>query len=163
VDGDPRPDVRHREDLARRAEDRRREREREQRVDVSEGLGVLYESGGDEYEGQVQGLAFAASVSGHFSPLRACIHRIYSLLISRLTQPNTTEWQQAHRLYTQAFKSPPTPSEQKKLAKILKRPLTDELQKELDKEMFDYDEGFLKGLGKMNLSGFTYFLSLSYI
>ena len=83
----------------------------------------------------------------------------YSLiiLVCRLTQPNTTEWRQAHRLYTQAFKSPPTPSEQKKLAKILKRPLTDELQKELDKEMFDYDEGFLRGLGKMNLSEYHRF------
>lgn len=53
----------------------------------------------------------------------------------------------AHQLFLQAFKEPKTPPEQKKLARILKKPLTPELEKEI----FEY-EAFSRGLGRMSLS-----------
>jgi hypothetical protein len=51
-------------------------------------------------------------------------------------------------VYVQAFKDPKAPQDQKKLAKILKRPLPEDV----DHELFDYDAGFLRGLGRMSLN-----------
>lgn len=47
----------------------------------------------------------------------------------------------------QAFRKPKSVAEQKKLARILKKPLNPEIEKEL----FEYD-AFLRGLGRMSLS-----------
>jgi hypothetical protein len=47
----------------------------------------------------------------------------------------------------EAFRDPPSAADKKKLAKILKRPVRDAIADEL----FTY-EGFLRGLGRMNLS-----------
>ena len=49
--------------------------------------------------------------------------------------------------FTQAFVEPSDMVQQKKLAKLLKRPLS----KELVDALFKY-EGFLHGLGRMSLS-----------
>ena len=49
------------------------------------------------------------------------------------------------------FVDPPTADGKKRLKKIIRKPLTPELEKEL----FDYDTAFLKGLGRMVLSTFT--------
>lgn len=62
-------------------------------------------------------------------------------------EPDRPTWEKAHKLYVQAFQTPATPADQKKLAKILRKPLPEHTSKEL----FEY-EGFLRGLGKMNLS-----------
>lgn len=62
-------------------------------------------------------------------------------------EPDRQSWKKAHELYLSAFKAPKAPDEQKKLAKILKRPLPEALQSEL----FEY-AAFLRGLGRMSLS-----------
>ena len=62
-------------------------------------------------------------------------------------EPDRNTWQAAHKAYTQAFVEPPDTTSQKKLAKILKRPLP----KEVADALFTYD-GFLHGLGRMSLS-----------
>ena len=62
-------------------------------------------------------------------------------------EPDRATWQAAHTAFTQAFVEPPDTVQQKKLAKLLKRPLP----KEVWDALFKY-EGFLHGLGRMSLS-----------
>ena len=62
-------------------------------------------------------------------------------------EPDRTTWQAAHTAFTQAFVEPPDTVQQKKLAKLLKRPPL----KEVVDALFKY-ERFLHGLGRMNLS-----------
>ncbi len=66
------------------------------------------------------------------------------------SEPDRESWKKSHRLFTQAFREPKTASEVKKLAKILKKPLLEEVEMNI----FDYDTGFLRGLGRMSLSAF---------
>ncbi|RXW15364.1 hypothetical protein EST38_g10490 [Candolleomyces aberdarensis] len=63
-------------------------------------------------------------------------------------EPDRATWKKAHQLIVQAFKEPKNPADQKKLAKLLKKPLP----LEVDQEFFEYDPGFLKNLGKMSLN-----------
>ncbi|KAF9529087.1 hypothetical protein CPB83DRAFT_853201 [Crepidotus variabilis] len=63
-------------------------------------------------------------------------------------EPDRVVWEKGHLLYRQAFKEPKTPLEQKKLAKLLKKPLPENV----DTGLFDYEVGFLQMLGKMNLN-----------
>ncbi|KAG0706186.1 hypothetical protein DFH29DRAFT_996092 [Suillus ampliporus] len=62
-------------------------------------------------------------------------------------EPDRENWRKAFELYLQAFKEPRTPAEQKKLARILKKPIPEELQK----DTFEY-QAFLRGLGRMSLN-----------
>ncbi|KIJ60899.1 hypothetical protein HYDPIDRAFT_97759 [Hydnomerulius pinastri MD-312] len=62
-------------------------------------------------------------------------------------EPDRENWRKAYGLYQQAFKEPKTVGEQKKLAKILKKPISEIM----DKDLFDYD-AFLRGLGRMSLN-----------
>jgi hypothetical protein len=57
-------------------------------------------------------------------------------------------WKKAYGLYLQAFKTPKTMQEQKKLAKLLKKPLPADVEHDL----FDYSLGFLRRLGMVSLS-----------
>ena len=59
-------------------------------------------------------------------------------------------WKKAHKLYIQAFHEPATETEKKRLAKLLKKPLPQDVADAL----FDYD-AFLRGLGRMSLSKCT--------
>lgn len=63
------------------------------------------------------------------------------------TEPDRESWKEAHALYLVAFKLPKAPDEQKKLARMLKRPIPESIQNTL----FAYD-AFLRGLGRMSLS-----------
>ena len=76
-------------------------------------------------------------------------HAFVSFLLSRLhgVEPDRATWQAVHTALTQAFVEPPDAVQQKKLAKLLKRPLP----KEVADTLFKY-EGFLHGLGRMSLS-----------
>ena len=80
-----------------------------------------------------------------------------SLLLSRLhgVEPDRATWEAPHRTFTEAFVSPPDTVQQKKLAKLLKRPLP----KEVADALFTYG-GFLHGLGRMSLSA-CYFIIAS--
>jgi hypothetical protein len=71
-------------------------------------------------------------------------------LASRGTQsePDRAAWKKAHALFIEAFKEPKNAADKKKLAKILKKPVDPQLEKVL----FDYELGFLRGLGRMSLS-----------
>ena len=70
------------------------------------------------------------------------------LLASRLgAEPDRAMWKKAHKLYVQAFQEPTTDAEKKRLAKLLKKPLPQDVADAL----FDY-EAFLRGLGRMSLS-----------
>jgi hypothetical protein len=62
-------------------------------------------------------------------------------------EPDRENWRRAFELYLQAFKEPRTLAEQKKLARVLKKPISEELQK----FTFEY-QAFLRGLGRMSLS-----------
>lgn len=62
-------------------------------------------------------------------------------------EPDRENWRRAFELYLQAFKEPRTPAEQKKLARVLKKPIPEELQK----FTFEY-QAFLRGLGRMSLN-----------
>ncbi|TDL15556.1 SET domain-containing protein [Rickenella mellea] len=62
-------------------------------------------------------------------------------------QPDRATWKHAHTLFVQAFRTPTTPQHQKKLARILKTPLPDDIAAEL----FEYD-AFLRSLGRMSLN-----------
>jgi SET domain len=75
--------------------------------------------------------------------------RLLSLSITRLhgAEPDRETWQVAHMAFVQAFVLPPDLASQKKLAKLLKRPIP----KDVADALFTYD-GFLHGLGRMNLS-----------
>ncbi|KAH6909592.1 hypothetical protein BKA70DRAFT_1371651 [Coprinopsis sp. MPI-PUGE-AT-0042] len=65
-----------------------------------------------------------------------------------MRQPDREAWKKAHQLVVQAFKDPKGSIEQKKLAKILKKPLP----QEVDDDLFAYESGFLQNLGKMSLN-----------
>ncbi|KAH9957510.1 hypothetical protein BC827DRAFT_1270204 [Russula dissimulans] len=62
-------------------------------------------------------------------------------------EPDRTTWQAAHNVFVQAFVMPLDATWQKKLGKLLKRPLP----KEVADALFTYD-GFLHGLGRMSLN-----------
>ncbi|KAN0120594.1 hypothetical protein V8E52_004421 [Russula decolorans] len=62
-------------------------------------------------------------------------------------EPDSATWQAAHRAFTEASVAPPDTVQQKKLAKLLKRPLL----KELADALFKY-KGFLHGVGRMSLN-----------
>ena len=62
-------------------------------------------------------------------------------------EPDRATWKKAHKLYVQAFQEPPTDAEKKRLAKLLKKPLP----QDITDMFFDY-EAFLRGLGRMSLS-----------
>ncbi|KAF8154243.1 hypothetical protein B0H34DRAFT_784189 [Crassisporium funariophilum] len=72
----------------------------------------------------------------------------YSFQSSSQPEPDRPTWKKSYNLYIQAFQEPKTPQEQKKLAKLLKKPLSTDAEHEL----FDYDAGFLRGLGRMSLN-----------
>ena len=76
----------------------------------------------------------------------SCVLRLF---LSRLhgVEPDRATWQAAYSAFTQAFVAPPDTVQQKKLAKVLNRPLP----KEVADALFTYD-GFLHGLGRMSLS-----------
>ncbi|KAI0363233.1 SET domain-containing protein [Pilatotrama ljubarskyi] len=62
-------------------------------------------------------------------------------------EPDRAMWKKAHKLYVQAFQEPSTEVEKKRLAKLLKKPLLQDIADAL----FDY-EAFLRGLGRMSLN-----------
>ncbi|KAK7446997.1 hypothetical protein VKT23_014210 [Stygiomarasmius scandens] len=62
-------------------------------------------------------------------------------------EPDQAGWKKAYQLYIEAFKEPKSPADQKKLAKLIKKPL----KRDIDRGLFDY-ESFLKNLGKMSLN-----------
>ncbi|TDL15542.1 hypothetical protein BD410DRAFT_778000 [Rickenella mellea] len=70
-----------------------------------------------------------------------------AFIVTAFPQPDRTTWKHAHTLFIQAFRTPTTPQHQKKLARILKTPLPDDIAKEL----FEYD-AFLRCLGSMSLN-----------
>jgi hypothetical protein len=79
----------------------------------------------------------------------------YSLILAHISaersgqsEPDRETWKKAHKLFVQAFKEPKTQTEVKKLAKILKKPASEKVETDI----FDYDTGFLRGLGRMSLS-----------
>ncbi|KAF8816928.1 SET domain-containing protein [Phlegmacium glaucopus] len=63
-------------------------------------------------------------------------------------EPARDSWKKAYVLFLQAFKEPKTVQEQKKLAKLLTKPLPAHVEPDL----FDYSLGFLRGLGMMSLN-----------
>lgn len=72
----------------------------------------------------------------------------YSFNLSGQSEPDRESWKKAHQLFVQAFKEPKTVPETKKLAKVLKKPPPEEV----GMGIFDYDTGFLRGLGRMSLN-----------
>ncbi|KAF9468274.1 hypothetical protein BDZ94DRAFT_1287217 [Collybia nuda] len=72
----------------------------------------------------------------------------YSFKSGGHPEPDRAAWSKAHALYLQAFSEPPNAVEKRKLSRILKKPLDSKLAGEL----FDYEAGFLKGLGRMSLN-----------
>lgn len=64
-------------------------------------------------------------------------------------EPDRVVWKKAHELYLRAFQEPSTPTEKKKLKRLLAHPISDDLTQEL----FEYNS-FLRGLGRMSLSKF---------
>ncbi|KAK2465558.1 hypothetical protein APHAL10511_002450 [Amanita phalloides] len=71
----------------------------------------------------------------------------YSFKSSGHPEPDRAMWKRGYELYVHAFKEPSTPTEHKKLARMLKKPL----RPDIDQELFNYN-GFLRHLGKMNLN-----------
>jgi hypothetical protein len=65
-------------------------------------------------------------------------------------EPDRESWKKAYELYLWTFKAPKASHEQKKLARILKKPIPESIEKDL----FEYD-AFLHGLGRMSLSQCT--------
>ncbi|KAH9914053.1 SET domain-containing protein [Epithele typhae] len=62
-------------------------------------------------------------------------------------EPDRAMWRRAHKLYVQAFREPATDAEKKRLAKLFKKPLPQDVVETL----FEY-EAFLQGLGRMSLN-----------
>ncbi|KAF5329121.1 hypothetical protein D9758_017147 [Tetrapyrgos nigripes] len=62
-------------------------------------------------------------------------------------EPDQAGWKKAYQLYLEAFKEPKSAADQKKLAKLLKKPV----KRDLDRNLFEYDS-FLTNLGKMSLN-----------
>lgn len=71
----------------------------------------------------------------------------FRTLIDQGIEPDRETWRKAFELYLRTFKEPKTAPEQKKLAKVLRKPIPESLQKEL----FGYDT-FLRGLGRISLN-----------
>lgn len=65
-------------------------------------------------------------------------------------EPDRATWKQSFQLFIQTFQQPSTVQEKKKLARLLRKPLT----KEITDYLFGYDS-FLLWLGCMSLSQFT--------
>ena len=65
-------------------------------------------------------------------------------------EPDRAPWKKGYQLFLQAFKEPTAPADKKKLTKILRKPIKEEVAK----EVFEY-EAFLRGLGRMSLSKLT--------
>ncbi|KAJ3569106.1 hypothetical protein NP233_g5272 [Leucocoprinus birnbaumii] len=72
----------------------------------------------------------------------------YSFKLSGQSEPDRESWGRAHQLFIQAFKEPRSQQEAKKLGKVLRKPVGETLWK----DVFDYDTGFLRGLGRMSLN-----------
>ncbi|KAF9450750.1 SET domain-containing protein [Macrolepiota fuliginosa MF-IS2] len=72
----------------------------------------------------------------------------YSFNLSGQSEPDRESWKKAHQLFIQAFKEPKTTPDAKKLMKILKKPL----RENIETDIFDYNTGFLRGLGRMSLN-----------
>lgn len=83
----------------------------------------------------------------HFAGLPGTYQLIYFLTRDNGAEPDRENWKKAHELYLWAFKAPKAPDEQKRLAKMLKKPVPESIQREL----FEFD-AFLRGLGRMSLS-----------
>lgn len=64
-------------------------------------------------------------------------------------EPDRETWKKCFELYLEAFRTPKLPADQKKLAKILKKPL----DPMIENAFFEYD-AFLHGLGRVSLSMF---------
>ncbi|KAI0633060.1 SET domain-containing protein [Trametes polyzona] len=62
-------------------------------------------------------------------------------------EPDRATWKKAHKLFVQAFQEPSTEAEKKRLARLLKKPL----RQDIADALFDYD-AFLRGLGRMSLN-----------
>ncbi|KAI0830327.1 SET domain-containing protein [Trametes gibbosa] len=62
-------------------------------------------------------------------------------------EPDRAMWKKAHKLFVQAFQAPLTDTEKKRLVKLLKKPL----RQDVADALFDY-EAFLRGLGRMSLN-----------
>ncbi|KII90144.1 hypothetical protein PLICRDRAFT_581341 [Plicaturopsis crispa FD-325 SS-3] len=62
-------------------------------------------------------------------------------------EPDRETWQKAHTLFLQAFKEPKNSAQAKKLARLIKKPLPEEISRNI----FEYD-AFLHGLGRMSLN-----------
>ncbi|KAI0263281.1 hypothetical protein BC834DRAFT_957927 [Gloeopeniophorella convolvens] len=65
----------------------------------------------------------------------------------RGAEPDRETWEAAHKVFVRAFVAPPDAAAQKKLARLVKRPLP----KEISDALFSLD-GFLHGLGRMGLN-----------
>ena len=72
---------------------------------------------------------------------------IDNLASDKGVEPDRDNWKKAHELYLWTFKAPKASDEQKKLARILKKPVPESIQR----DFFEYD-AFLHGLGRMSLS-----------
>ncbi|KAF7315805.1 Set-like protein [Mycena indigotica] len=92
-------------------------------------------------------------LAADWAVFRACAalgmeHRAKSIRV----QPDHTTWREAFGLFCAAFHRPSTThkpsSEEKRVASILQKPLPEEIETAL----FDYDKGFLLGLGRMSLN-----------
>jgi hypothetical protein len=89
-----------------------------------------------------------------FSSYVDCFNIIISMeeliLNKRFMDPEAARdsWTKAYDLYLKAFRKPETMQEQKKLAKLLKKPLPADVEHDL----FDYSLGFLRRLGMVSLS-----------
>ncbi|KAF8440011.1 hypothetical protein L210DRAFT_3645933 [Boletus edulis BED1] len=71
----------------------------------------------------------------------------FRALRDKSIEPDRETWKRAHELYLWTFKLPTSPGDQKKLAKVLKKPVPESIQRDL----FEYD-AFLRGLGRMSLN-----------
>ena len=86
-------------------------------------------------------LFFAHAISPDLASVLFCSRGVRS-------EPDRAGWKKAHALFIEAFREPKNPADQKKLARILKKPVNPIIEKQL----FDYERGFLRGLGRMSLS-----------
>jgi len=67
--------------------------------------------------------------------------------LNKAMESDESQWRNAFKLYVQAFKAPTSPTDARKLARIVKKPIKGEIYQGL----FQYD-AFLRNLGKMNLN-----------
>ncbi|KAF9221748.1 SET domain-containing protein [Gyrodon lividus] len=71
----------------------------------------------------------------------------FKALRDKGVEPDRENWKKGYGLYLQAFKAPKSIDEQKKFARILKKAVSETIEKDL----FEYD-AFLRGLGRMSLN-----------